>query len=126
MLATAATIIASQATITGAFSITRQAVQLDLMPRVEIIQTSARERGQIYVPVANWVLLVFVLIITLGFGSSGALSAAYGAAVAGTMFITTLPGRRAGPARLEVAMAGDRRWCSARSSSSTPCSSPAT
>ncbi|MEO7385673.1 MAG: KUP/HAK/KT family potassium transporter [Gammaproteobacteria bacterium] len=89
VLATAATIIASQATITGAFSVTRQAVQLDLTPRVEIIQTSARERGQIYVPVANWVLLFFVLIITLGFGSSGALSAAYGAAVAGTMFITT-------------------------------------
>jgi KUP system potassium uptake protein len=89
VLATAATIIASQATITGAFSVTRQAVQLDLMPRVEIVQTSARERGQIYVPVANWVLLAFVLLITLGFGSSGALSAAYGAAVAGTMFITT-------------------------------------
>ncbi|MBL8202032.1 MAG: KUP/HAK/KT family potassium transporter [Chromatiales bacterium] len=89
VLATAATIIASQATITGAFSVTRQAVQLDLMPRVEIIQTSARERGQIYVPVANWVLLAFVLLITVGFGSSGALSAAYGAAVAGTMFITT-------------------------------------
>jgi KUP system potassium uptake protein len=90
VLATAATIIASQATITGAYSVTRQAVQLDLMPRVEIIQTSARERGQIYVPVANWVLLAFVLLITLAFGSSGALSAAYGAAVAGTMFITTL------------------------------------
>jgi len=90
VLATAATIIASQATITGAYSVTRQAVQLDLMPRVEIIQTSARERGQIYVPVANWVLLAFVLLITVGFGSSGALSAAYGAAVAGTMFITTL------------------------------------
>ena len=88
-LATAATIIASQATITGAFSITRQAVLLDLMPRVEIIQTSARERGQIYVPVANWVLLAFVLAITVGFGTSAALSAAYGAAVAGTMFITT-------------------------------------
>ncbi|MBN8281051.1 MAG: KUP/HAK/KT family potassium transporter [Gammaproteobacteria bacterium] len=90
VLATAATIIASQATITGAYSVTRQAVQLDLMPRVEIIQTSARERGQIYVPVANWVLLAFVLLITVGFGSSGALSAAYGAAVAGTMFITTV------------------------------------
>jgi len=89
VLATAATIIASQATITGAFSVTQQAMQLDLMPRVEIIQTSARERGQIYVPVTNWVLLVFVLILTLGFGSSGALSTAYGAAVAGTMFITT-------------------------------------
>ena len=89
VLATAATIIASQATITGAFSVTKQAVQLDLMPRVEIIQTSARERGQVYVPVANWVLLVFVLLIAIGFGTSTALSAAYGAAVAGTMFITT-------------------------------------
>ena len=89
VLATAATIIASQATITGAFSITKQAVQLDLMPRVEIVQTSARERGQVYVPVANWVLLVFVILIAIGFGSSAALSAAYGAAVAGTMFITT-------------------------------------
>ncbi|MCL4721213.1 MAG: KUP/HAK/KT family potassium transporter, partial [Gammaproteobacteria bacterium] len=90
MLATAATVIASQATISGAYSITRQAVQLDLMPRVEIVQTSARERGQIYVPVANWVLLFFVLLITIGFGSSGALSAAYGVAVAGTMWITTV------------------------------------
>lgn len=89
VLATAATIIASQATITGAFSVTRQAVQLDLMPRVKVIQTSAHERGQIYVPVTNWVMLVLVLLITLGFGSSGALSAAYGAAVAGTMWITT-------------------------------------
>ncbi len=90
ILATAATIIASQATITGAFSITKQAVQLDLMPRVRIIQTSAQERGQIYVPVANWVMLVLVISVTLGFGSSGALSAAYGAAVAGTMWITTI------------------------------------
>ena len=90
VLATAATIIASQATITGAFSITRQAVQLDLMPRVNIVQTSASERGQIYVPVTNWVMLLLVLGVTLGFGSSGALSAAYGAAVAGTMWITTV------------------------------------
>jgi KUP system potassium uptake protein len=90
ILATAATIIASQATITGAFSVTRQAVQLDLMPRVDIVQTSAHERGQIYVPVTNWVMLILVLGVTLGFGSSGALSAAYGAAVAGTMWITTM------------------------------------
>ena len=90
VLATAATIIASQATISGAFSITRQAVQLDLMPRVEIIQTSARERGQIYVPVANWVMLVLVIIMAVGFGSSAALSSAYGSAVAGTMWIDTL------------------------------------
>ncbi|MCP5139549.1 MAG: KUP/HAK/KT family potassium transporter [Chromatiales bacterium] len=90
ILATAATIIASQATITGAFSITKQAVQLDLMPRVRIVQTSEQERGQIYVPVANWVMLVLVISVMLGFGSSGALSAAYGAAVAGTMWITTV------------------------------------
>jgi KUP system potassium uptake protein len=90
VLATAATIIASQATITGAFSITRQAVQLDLMPRVNIVQTSAHERGQIYVPVTNWVMLMLVIGVTLGFGSSGALSAAYGAAVAGTMWITSV------------------------------------
>ncbi|MDP2324326.1 MAG: KUP/HAK/KT family potassium transporter [Gammaproteobacteria bacterium] len=90
MLATAATIIASQATITGAFSMTRQAVQLDLMPRVEIIQTSARERGQIYVPVANWTMLAFVIIMAIGFGSSTTLLSAYGAAVAGTMLIDTL------------------------------------
>ncbi len=90
LLATAATIIASQATISGAFSITKQAVQLDLMPRVEIIQTSARERGQIYVPVANWVMLVLVIIMAVGFGSSASLSSAYGSAVAGTMWIDTL------------------------------------
>ena len=90
ILATAATIIASQATITGAFSITKQAVQLDLMPRVRIVQTSEQERGQIYVPVTKWVMLALVIGVTLGFGSSGALSAAYGAAVAGTMWITTL------------------------------------
>jgi len=89
VLATAATIIASQATISGAFSITRQAVQLDLMPRVEVVQTSAREHGQIYVPMANWVLLALVLVITAGFGSSAALASAYGAAVAGTMCIDT-------------------------------------
>ena len=99
VLATAASIIASQATITGAFSVTRQAVQLDLMPRVEIVQTFAREHGQIYVPVANGVLLAFVLLFTVGFGSSGALAAAYGAAVAGTMMITT--GLAATLARLE-------------------------
>ena len=90
VLATAATIIASQATISGAFSITRQAVQLDLMPRVEIVQTSAREHGQIYVPVTNWVMLVLVMIMAVGFGSSEALSVAYGSAVAGTMWIDTL------------------------------------
>jgi KUP system potassium uptake protein len=92
LLATAATIIASQATISGAFSVTRQAVQLDLLPRVQIRQTSPDERGQIYIPAANGIMFVAVVGFVLAFGSSSALSAAYGAAVIGTMFITTLLG----------------------------------
>jgi KUP system potassium uptake protein len=92
VLATAATIIASQATITGAFSVTRQCIQLDLLPRLRIMQTSAREHSQIYVPAVNWFVMVAVCVFVLGFRSSGALGAAYGAAVAGTMFITTLLG----------------------------------
>jgi KUP system potassium uptake protein len=92
VLATAATIIASQATITGAFSVTRQCIQLDLLPRLRIRQTSAREHSQIYVPAVNWTVLLAVCLFVLGFRSSDALGAAYGAAVAGTMFITTLLG----------------------------------
>jgi KUP system potassium uptake protein len=92
ILATAAAVIASQATISGAFSVTRQAIQLDMLPRLRILQTSAREHGQIYVPVVNWFVLVAVCVFVLGFRSSGALGAAYGAAVAGTMGITTLLG----------------------------------
>ncbi len=91
-LATAATIIASQATISGAFSVTRQAVQLDLLPRVAIRQTSADERGQIYVPAANVAMFLAVVGFVLAFGSSSALSAAYGAAVIGTMSSTTVLG----------------------------------
>jgi KUP system potassium uptake protein len=91
-LATVATIIASQATITGAFSVTRQCVQLDLLPRLRITQTSALEHSQIYVPVVNWFVMTAVCVFVLGFRSSAALGAAYGAAVAGTMFITTLLG----------------------------------
>jgi KUP system potassium uptake protein len=90
VLATAATIIASQATITGAFSMTRQAIQLDLLPRLRILQTSAHEHGQIYVPVVNVVVFVAVCILVISFGSSDALGNAYGAAVAGTMAITTV------------------------------------
>ena len=92
LLATAATVIASQATISGAFSLTRQAVQLDLLPRVLILQTSPDERGQVYVPAVNRVLFVAVVSFVLVFGSSDALMAAYGAAVIGTMMITTLLG----------------------------------
>jgi KUP system potassium uptake protein len=92
VLATAATVVASQATISGAFSVTRQAVQLDLLPRVQILQTSADEHGQIYVPAANATMLVAVIGFVVAFGSSTALSAAYGASVIGAMLITTLLG----------------------------------
>ena len=92
LLATAATVIASQATISGAFSLTRQAVQLDLLPRVQILQTSPDARGQIYVPAVNFGLFLAVVSFVLLFGSSDALMAAYGAAVIGTMMITTLLG----------------------------------
>jgi KUP system potassium uptake protein len=92
LLSTAATVIASQATISGAFSVTRQAVQLDLLPRVRILQTSAEAHGQIFVPAANTFMLVAVVLFVVGFGSSSALSAAYGASVVGTMLITTLLG----------------------------------
>jgi KUP system potassium uptake protein len=92
ILAAAASVIASQATISGAFSITRQAVQLDLLPRVKILQTSADERGQIYVPAANRIMLLAVIGFVLAFGSSSALSGAYGASVIGTMVITTVLG----------------------------------
>jgi KUP system potassium uptake protein len=92
LLATAATVIASQATISGAFSVTREAVQLDLLPRVRVFQTSATTVGQIYVPAANLFMFVAVVLFVIGFGSSSALSAAYGASVVGTMLITTLLG----------------------------------
>jgi KUP system potassium uptake protein len=92
LLATAASAVASQATISGAFSVTRQAVQLDLLPRVQIRQTSADERGQIYVPAANAVMLLAVIGFVVAFGSSSALSTAYGASVIGAMIITTVLG----------------------------------
>ncbi len=92
VLATAATVIASQAVVSGAFSVARQAVQLDMLPRLRVLQTSAREQGQIYVPAVNFVLFVAVVAFVIGFGSSAALSNAYGAAVIGTMTITTVLG----------------------------------
>ena len=92
LLATLAAIIASQATITGAFSVTRQAVQLDLLPRLRILQTSAHEHGHIFVPVVNALVFLAVCVFVVGFGSSDALGSAYGAAVAGTMVITTILG----------------------------------
>jgi KUP system potassium uptake protein len=92
VLATVATVIASQATISGAFSVARQAIQLDLLPRLMIHQTSASERGQIYIPAVNLFMLVAVLMIVLGFQSSTNLSGAYGASVVGTMLLTTILG----------------------------------
>jgi KUP system potassium uptake protein len=89
ILATLATIIASQAVITGAFSVIQQAVQLGLMPRFKIAHTSAKTLGQIYVPTVNWALLVMVMVLVLMFRESSNLAAAYGIAVTGTMFITT-------------------------------------
>ncbi|MGH8229485.1 MAG: potassium transporter Kup, partial [Steroidobacteraceae bacterium] len=91
-LATAASIIASQAVISGTFSVARQAVQLDMLPRMRVLQTSALEHGQIYVPVVNLLQFIAVVGFVLGFRSSDALGGAYGAAVVGTMFITTLLG----------------------------------
>jgi KUP system potassium uptake protein len=89
-LATAATVIASQATISGAFSMTRQAIQLGFLPRMNIVQTSARAYGQIYIPAVNWMLLAAVLAAVIGFGSSSRLAAAYGIAVTATMLVDTL------------------------------------
>lgn len=89
-LATAAAIIASQALISGAFSLTRQAVQLGFCPRLEITHTSRHEVGQVYVPYVNWALMVCTLAIVIGFKSSSALAAAYGIAVTLTMVITAL------------------------------------
>jgi KUP system potassium uptake protein len=88
-LATAATVIASQAVITGAYSVVQQAVQLGLMPRIRIEHTSASEAGQIYIPSINWALMIMVLLLILGFQESSNLAAAYGIAVTGTMFIST-------------------------------------
>jgi KUP system potassium uptake protein len=89
-LSTAATVIASQALITGVFSLTRQATMLGFMPRVEVRHTSASERGQIYVPTMNWLLMLATVSLVLGFKSSSELAAAYGIAVTLTMVITTV------------------------------------
>jgi KUP system potassium uptake protein len=89
LLATIATIIASQSIITGAFSMTRQAIQLGWMPRLRITQTSAQGYGQIYVGAVNWLLMLATLGLTVGFGKSDNLAAAYGIAVAMTMLMTT-------------------------------------
>ena len=90
VLATAAAIIASQALISGAFSLTQQAIQLGYSPRLDIEHTSHHEIGQVYVPQVNWALMLATILIVIGFGSSSALAAAYGIAVTLTMVITTM------------------------------------
>ena len=101
-LATVATIIASQSIITGAFSMTRQAIQLGWMPRLHITQTSEQGYGQIYVGAVNWLLMVMTLGLTIGFGKSDNLAAAYGIAVSATMLMTS--------ALLFIAMREIWRW----------------
>ncbi|MFZ2974386.1 MAG: potassium transporter Kup [Ferribacterium limneticum] len=89
-LATAATVIASQAVISGAFSVARQSIQMGLLPRMQIIHTSGMEEGQIYVPFTNWSLYLAVVALVIGFQNSSNLAAAYGIAVTGTMLIDTI------------------------------------
>ncbi|WP_039756234.1 low affinity potassium transporter Kup [Chromobacterium haemolyticum] len=89
VMATLATVIASQAVISGAYSLTRQAIQLGYCPRLEVQHTSEKEIGQIYMPFINWALLIAVMVVVLTFKTSSSLAAAYGIAVTGTMLITT-------------------------------------
>jgi KUP system potassium uptake protein len=90
VLATMATVIASQALISAVFSMTRQAMQLGLTPRMRVVHTSADEIGQVYLPTLNWALMVACLALVIGFGSSTRLAAAFGLAVSGTMAVTTI------------------------------------
>jgi KUP system potassium uptake protein len=90
ILATAATVIASQAVISGAFSIAHQAAQLGYLPRLRVIHTSSRQYGQVYVPIINWFLMVAVLVLVLTFQTSAKLAFAFGMAVTGTIIITTI------------------------------------
>jgi len=90
ILATVATIIASQAVISGTFSLTRQAIQLGQLPRMQVIFTQAEESGQVYLPLVNWLLMAACVALVVGFGSSDALASAYGVAVSMDMVVTTL------------------------------------
>ena len=90
VLATAATVIASQATISGAFSMTQQATRLGYLPRIPVRHTSESERGQIYIGHVNWIMLALIVLLVLAFKSSGAIASAYGVAVSGTMVLTTV------------------------------------
>ena len=109
ILATCATVIASQAVITGAYSLTQQAIQLGLLPRMKIRRTSEHAAGQVYLPAITMLLFIGVMILVFGFGSSSAMAAAYGIAVSGTMVVTTCLGfvvvRRAWGWSLSLAVA---------------------
>jgi len=102
ILATVATVIASQAVISGAFSLAQQAIQLHFLPRMGIIHTSPTQSGQIYLPQLNSILLVCVLLLVVGFGSSEAMAAAYGISVTGEMLVTTI--------LLYIVMRGVWKW----------------
>jgi KUP system potassium uptake protein len=90
VLSTMATVIASQATISGAFSVTQQAISLGFLPRMRVVYTSDREIGQIYIPLVNWIQLLVVVLAVIGFGSSSNLASAYGIAATATMLTTTV------------------------------------
>jgi KUP system potassium uptake protein len=90
VLSTIATVIASQATISGTFSMTKEAIALGFLPRMRVVHTSEREIGQVYLPVINWLQLIAVLLAVVGFGSSEQLASAYGIAVTATMLATTI------------------------------------
>ena len=119
VLATAATIIASQAMISGAYSIARQCVQLGFLPRLVVRHTSETEEGQIYLPQVNAALLLGVMILVVSFRDSESLAAAYGIAVTGTFICTQLPGLRGVPPPLRLVAGPGGGACSARSCCST-------
>ena len=120
LLATAATIIASQAVISGAFSVTQQAIQLGFMPRLRITHTSESAAGQIYIPVINWALMTMVILLVLTFRTSSNLAAAYGIAVTGAMLIDTPAhlGRAPTDVELEPLTSSPRCWRSSSRSTS--------
>ena len=126
ILATAATVIASQAVISGAYSLTRQAIQLGLLPRMRILFTSETTTGQIYMPRINWLLFTAVVLLTLLFGISANLAAAYGIAVTATMVVDALLAIIVLRAIAGTGGSGRRSRRSARSSSSPRSSSPRT
>ena len=109
LLATAATVIASQAVISGAFSVTQQAIQLGFVPRLRITHTSEAAAGQIYIPVINWALMIMVILLVLSFRSSSNLAAAYGIAVVGAMLIDSVLHLRRAAADVELEPLSGRR-----------------